>query len=85
MQPLHTGAGATVLSPAAGHGDRSSHASGTLGTYRAGSRSDGHSSGSTGEAPCFQTTAPLRLQAPQPKGSSDSVRESPFWRGHSKQ
>lgn len=75
---LHTGARAMVLSPAAGHGDRMGHASGALGTCGARGRSDGCSGGSRGEAPCSQITAPLRLQAPQPKGSSDSSKGEPF-------
>lgn len=78
--PLQTVVRAMVLSPAAGHGDGSGHASGTLGACRTGGRSDGRSGGNTGEAPCSQTTAPLRLQAPQPN-SSDSCKAKPFLQG----
>lgn len=70
-----------VLSPASGHGDIMGCASSALGTCGARGRSDGRSGGSTGEAPCSQTTVPLGLQAPQPKGSSDSCEGKPFLQG----
>lgn len=75
--PLHTGTGAMVLSLAAGHGDMLACASSPLGICGARGRSNGHSSRSTGEAPCSQTTALLGLQAPQPIRLT-AARESPF-------